>query len=74
MSSAQFRGIDPKYLSEGGGEIAVIGKAIFLCKQVKAFGGMIQHVFSSVEETQAFDVLMEGHASLLFEEAAEVKR
>ena len=52
----------------------MIGKAIFLCKQVEAFGGMIQHVFSSVEETQAFDVLMEGHACLLFEDAAEVKR
>lgn len=74
MHGAQFGWVDAEGLAEGGGKISVIREAVFDGKQVEARGGMLKHVLGGVEETQALDVLMEGHARVLFEDAAEMIR
>ena len=66
--------MDAKHLADGSGKIPVIGKAKFEGQQVKARGGMFEHVFDGVEEAQAPDVVMQGHARVLFEDAAEMIR
>lgn len=74
VCAAQFRRIDAKGLAEGGGEVSVIGEAVFEGKQVEACGGMFEHALGGIEKPQAFDVLVQGHARVLFEDAAEMIR
>ena len=74
LRTAQFGGIDAEGLAEGGRKISVIGKSVFKGKQVEARGGMFEHVLGGVEEAQAFDVVMEGHARVLFEDATQMIR
>ena len=43
-------------------------------KQVEAGFGVFEHLFGGIEEAQALEVLMDGHAGVLFEDAAQMIR
>ena len=57
---------------ERGGKITVVGKTVIEGEHIQARVRVIEHFLGGIEEAQAFEVLMDGHGGVLFEDAAQV--